>query len=186
MKRYFHMSLKRRNRLQVHDTFAKSILTVGVIGLGLLAIPAFAQDNNGSASFKRHTLTLGAAAARAVTGESESKQEIGSDYLYRFNPRWELGVQAGVIFTDGFEAVDGFTLVSVVSYSVTSEFPLFGGVGLDYQKWSDDYDLLLRAGCEYTFYFDQSQLWTFLPGGFVDLVGGHFAVSAVLAFGHSF
>ena len=146
--------------------------------------PAKADDDTGFNY--QHTVSSGPSVVFPVSGESERTSSWGADYMYRFNPKWEVGVQVDFDFLKGLDGFEGYALVPVVAYSVTGRFNVFMGAGVEHGKESGENEFLARLGGEYSIFLDKKQRFMLLPGGFIDFVDGDSFVSVVLSFGYTF
>jgi hypothetical protein len=111
---------------------------------------------------------------------------VGADFMYRFSPKWEVGVQVDFNFLKGLDNFEGYSVVTVVAYSVTDRLNAFMGAGVEHRKESGENELLARLGGEYSIFLNKKQRFMLLPGGFIDFVGGESFVSVVLAVGYTF
>ena len=134
----------------------------------------------------RHTVSSGPSVVFPVSGESERTSSWGADFMYRFSPKWEVGVQVDFNFLKGLDGFEGYSVVTVVAYSVTDRFNAFMGAGVEHRKESGENELLARLGGEYSIFLNKKQRFMLLPGGFIDFVGGESFVSVVLAVGYTF
>lgn len=132
----------------------------------------------------RKTVSIGASIGTVVPREDESTSALGIDYMYRLNPEWEVGIQFDFIYGEGFNEFEAFAVVPVAAYSVTNRFNAFVGAGIEHDKSSDENEFLARLGGEYSIYIDKEQRFVFLPGGFIDFVGGETVVSLLFALGY--
>lgn len=67
-------------------------LVVVVAVVAPTTVLSAADDDDGDTYF-RHTVSTGPSAVFAISGESERSSAVGVDYMHRFNPKWEVGVQ---------------------------------------------------------------------------------------------
>lgn len=144
-----------------------------------------AQDNNiekfnNKKQFLVNTFTAGIGGARDVTN-SVSFSNFGFDYLIRFDPRWEWGIQLDLDWEKNFSKFDGIALAGIVAYSITNEWPVFGGLGIAFEK--EHKDIFIRVGTEYTFFLNTAQSVFLAPGTFVDLSPNGVTVSAMIVIG---
>lgn len=161
------------------------------VQLLLLALAAslavWAQpDDDDIATEARHTVSGGPSAVFCLSGETQRSSAVGVDYMHRFNPKWEAGVQFDFNFLKGYEEFEGYSIVPVAAYSVTDRFNAFMGAGVEHRRESGQNEFLARLGGEYAVFLDEKQRFMLLPGGFIDFVGGESFMSIVLAFGHTF
>ncbi len=144
-----------------------------------------AQDNNiekfdNKEQLPLNTITAGIGGARDVTN-LVSFSNLGFDYLRRINPRWEWGIQLDLDWEKNFTKFDGIALAGIVAYSITNEWPVFGGLGIALEK--EHKDVFIRVGTEYTFFLNAAQSVFLAPGTFVDLSPNAVTVSAMIVIG---
>jgi hypothetical protein len=130
-----------------------------------------------------NTVTVSTGRGHPINEGPEVFGAIGSDYLRRLSPRWEVGIQFDWNFSESFGEFEGIAVVPIVAYSITDRFPVFGGIGAEHDLNHSATALLVRLGGEYTFYLGRAHRFAFLPGGFVDYIEQEFLVSGVLALG---
>lgn len=154
--------------------------------LAFFSSPVFAQSSNDSAIQYRHTVTAGLATSKKVNSNRPRTSDLGFDYLYRFHPKWEVGIQYDLIFEEGYGRHEATVLVPIVAYSITDRVPLFFGMGVERNERNEENEPVVRVGTEYTVFLSKDQRFLMLPGGFIDWVEGDANVSVVLAFGYMF
>lgn len=148
------------------------------------AVNAFCGED--SIAF-HNTVTAGVTANEVISESGEQLSfSLGFDYLYRFHPKWEVGVQLDLNYDRSFEHHESDALVPIVAYSVTDRLPLFVGVGIERERESGHLEWLARLGFEYTFFLDRHERVALLPGGFLDYLDGEVLLSAVVAVGFLF
>jgi hypothetical protein len=147
---------------------------------------ALAKADDDTGIKYRYTVSCGPSVVFPVSGESERTSSVGADFMYRFSPRWEVGVQVDFDFLKGFDGFEGYAVVPVVAYSVTNRLNTFMGAGVEHSKESGENELLARLGVEYSIFLDKKQRFMLLPGSFIDFVGGDSFVSFVLSVGYTF
>ena len=133
-----------------------------------------------------HTVSTGPSAVFLLSGDTERSSSAGADYMYRFDPKWETGVQFDISFGKGFDGFEGYSVVPVVAYSVTNRFNVFVGAGVEHGEESGENEFLARLGGEYSVFLNKEERFMLLPGAFVDFVGSESFVSIVLAVGYTF
>ena len=112
-----------------------------------------------------NTVTAGIGRAHDILGD-EKMSNVGFDYLRRFTRLWEWGIQLDLDWERDFTQFEGVSIAGIVAYSITAQWPLFGGVGVAGEE--DHSIMFLRAGTEYTFYLDKNNRYFFAPGSFLD------------------
>ena len=151
-----------------------------------LTVAANAFGGDDSIVF-HNTVTAGVTANGVITKSGEQLSfSLGFDYLYRFHPKWEAGVQFDLNYDRSFEDHTSDAMVAIVAYSVTDRLPLFFGVGIERDRDSGHLEWLARLGFEYTFFLDRNERVALLPGAFLDVLKDEVLFSAVLAVGYSF
>jgi len=170
-----------------HIWYANRCVAVAACILILLfSRTALAQSGENSPIQYRNTVSVGLSAGRVPGNDGAASSEIGADWLYRWNPKWETGIQLDLGFEQGYGAFESYTLVTIVSYTITDRVPFFFGVGFEHSKESGDNEFVVRVGTEYTFYLSADQRIMLIPGAFVDRVAGETNVSLALAIGYTF
>lgn len=148
------------------------------------AVIAFGQEEEVK---YRNTVTAGVAVNEVVSESGDQiSMALGFDYLYRLNPKWELGFQLDLNYSRGFEDHESDAIVPIVSYSVTERLPVFLGVGIERERHTGHTEWLARVGFEYSLFLDKNQQVALLPGSFIDYLDGEVFFSVVLAIGYSF
>jgi len=127
-----------------------------------------------------NTFTAGIGRAHDITSEGQLSN-IGFDYLRRFNPKWEWGVQLDLDWTKDFIKFEGVTFTGIVAYSITQAWPLFAGVGVANEEHHTFG--FFRMGTEYTFFFDSRNRYFIAPGTFIDIYSGGETVSLMVVLG---
>jgi opacity protein-like surface antigen len=150
------------------------------------SLPVWAQSSEESAVQYRNTVSGGISVGKVIGGDSPSTTQVGFDYLYRLNPKWEVGVQLDLVYERGFGDFEAYSVVPIVAYSINSRLPLFFGVGLEHERTTNDNEPLVRLGGEYSIYLTKDERLMLLPGGFVDWIDGDVSASVVLALGYTF
>jgi len=145
-----------------------------------------AQSAEDAAIRFHNTVTAGLAISKTFAGDDPRTSEVGFDYLYRFKPRWEVGVQVDFVFEKSFGEREARIIVPIAAYSITDRIPLFFGVGVEHRRATDENEPVVRLGSEYTIFLDKQERLLLLPGGFLDWVDGNLSFSAVLALGNLF
>ena len=74
-----------------------------------------------------HTVTAGLSTGAVIDSDAPRGSSAGGDYMYRLNPKWEIGVQLDTDWSTGYGDYEGFAIVPVVAYTVTSRINLFMG-----------------------------------------------------------
>ena len=74
----------------------------------------------------RKTLSVGASIGTVVPREDHRTSALGIDYMYRLNPKWEVGAQLDIIYSEGFNEFEAYAVVPVAAYSVTNRFNALG------------------------------------------------------------
>ena len=166
----------------------RSFKWVGTVAVVTLALASADDARGGDDTIRfRNTVTAGVTANEVVSESGrQASFSLGFDYLYRFHPKWEVGVQLDLNYDRSFEHHESDALVPIIAYSVTDKLPLFLGVGIEKERDTGDTEWLARLGFEYSFYLDRQERVALLPGGFLDYVGGELVFSAVLALGFQF
>jgi len=137
--------------------------------------------------FYRHTITTSIGRASRFSQEGDyTPKSFGADYLYRLNPKWEVGAQFDLGFADQNKDSDLFLVVGIAAFSINDRWPVFGGFGVENRLLDDETDFLGRLGTEYTFFLGKKKHFAILPGAFVDFTKHGPSSSAVLAFGFFF
>ncbi len=162
------------------------VVVAALIVILLFARTVLAQTDENSPIQYPNTVTGGLSAGRVLSGEGEPTSEIGMDWLYRWNPKWETGVQLDLTFEQGYGEFEGYVLVPIVAYSVTNRLPIFFGLGFEHTKATGDKELLVRIGSEYTFYLSEDERVMLIPGAFIDRVDGETVMSLALSIGYTF
>lgn len=148
---------------------------------------AYAQPaENDTGIVTRYTISTGPSVVFDLSGEGDPATSWGADFMYRFNPKWEAGLQLDLNFHKGFKRFEGYSLVPVAAYSVTERFNAFIGTGVEHRRETGDNEFLVRVGGEYSIFLNKEQSAMLLPGAFVDFVDGEFFASVVLAIGYTF
>jgi hypothetical protein len=147
---------------------------------------ALAKADDDTGIQYRYTVSSGPSVVFPVSGESKRTSSMGADFMYRFSPKWEVGVQVDFNFLKSFDGFEGYSVALVVAYSVTDRLNTFMGAGVEHRKESGENELLVRLGGEYSIFLDKKQRFMLLPGSFIDFVGGDSFVSVVLAVGYTF
>ncbi len=112
-----------------------------------------------------NTFTVGIGRAHDITGD-DKLSNLGFDYLRRFSPSWEWGIQLDLDWERDFIQFEGVSVAGIVAYSITAQWPVFGGVGV---AGEEDHNIMfLRVGTEYTFYLDKKNRYFLAPGTFLD------------------
>ena len=155
-------------------------------GLLFCLPPVWSQTADESAIEYHHTVSGGPSVGQVIDSDLPSTSAFGFDYLYRFHPKWEVGVQFDFVFEKGYGDFEAYSVVPIVAYSITDRVPVFFGVGVDHAESTDDYEPLVRLGAEYTLYLTKDKRLLLLPGGFVDWIDGEVNASLVLALGYTF
>ena len=134
-----------------------------------------------------NTVTAGVT-ANGIVSESGKQLtfSLGFDYLYRFHPKWEAGVQFDLNYDRSFEDHTSDAMVAIVAYSVTDRLPLFFGVGIERDRDSGHLEWLARLGFEYTFFLDRNERVALLPCAFLDVLEDEVLFSGVVAGGFVF
>jgi len=150
----------------------------------IFAVNAFCGDD----SIAFHNTVTAGVAVNEVISESGSQVSfaLGFDYLYRFHPKWEVGIQLDLNYDRSFEHHESDAVVAIVAYSVTDRLPVFVGAGIERERDSGHTEWLARLGFEYTFFLDKKERVALLPGGFLDYLDGEVFLSALVAIGYSF
>jgi len=159
---------------------------VAILSLALFSAPAWAQSSDDSAVQYRNTVTGGLSVGKVIGGDSPATSQAGFDYLYRLNPKWEIGVQLDFIFEKGYDDLEAYAVVPIAAYSITNRIPLFFGVGVEQDRTTKHNEFLVRLGGEYSIFLSKDQRLMLLPGGFVDWINGDVNGSVVLALGYVF
>ena len=151
----------------------------------LITCIAYSRHNEADISDNKkqlplNTLTGGIGGARDVTN-SVSFSNLGFDYLRRFDPIWEWGIQLDLDWEEGFTKFDGIALAGIVAYSISNPWPVFAGLGIAFEK--DHKDVFVRAGTEYTFFLNSTQSVFIAPGTFVDFSPNGITISAMIVVG---
>lgn len=156
---------------------------MGVLMLGL-PLDCLGQDDQIE---YRNTVTAGVTANGVISESGKQKTySLGFDYLYRLNPKWELGLQLDLNYDRSFEEHESDAIVPIAAYAVTARLPLFIGVGLERDRDTGDTEWLARVGFEYSFFLDQNRRVSLLPGCFIDVIHQEVLFSGVIAFGFAF
>lgn len=132
-----------------------------------------------------HTVSAGASTTWILDSDEPRTSAAGGDYMYRLNPKWEVGAQLDTDWTQGYESYEGYSIVPVAAYSVTDRFNVFMGVGFEHSDETGDNSPLARLGGEYTIYLSDDQQTLLLPGCFLDYGDGEFTFSLQLAIGYT-
>jgi len=153
-----------------------------------LALTVPAEVCGGDEEIAFHNTVTAGVAVNEVISESGSQVSfaLGFDYLYRFHPKWEVGIQLDLNYDRSFEHHESDAVVAIVAYSVTNRLPVFVGAGIERERDSGHTEWLARLGFEYTFFLDRNERVTLLPGGFLDYLDGEVFLSALVAVGYSF
>ena len=131
-----------------------------------------------------HTVTAGLSTGAVIDSDAPRGSSAGGDYMYRLNPKWEIGVQLDTDWSTSYGDYEGFAIVPVVAYTVTSRINLFMGAGFEHSDESGDNTALGRFGGEYTFYLSDDQRTILVPGGFLDYGDGEWTISFQLSIGY--
>lgn len=166
-------------------TNVKNLIALVVVVAVVAPTTVFSADDDDDSYF-RHTVSTGPSAVFPISGESERSSAVGVDYMHRFNPKWEVGVQFDFNFLKGYDGFEGYSVVPVVAYSVTERLNTFMGAGVEHSEESGENEFLGRLGAEYAVFLNKQKQLMLLPGGFVDFVGGDSFLSIVLAVGYTF
>lgn len=127
-----------------------------------------------------NTVTVGIGRAHDITGD-EKLSNVGFDYLRRFSPSWEWGIQLDLDWERDFIQFEGVSIAGIVAYSITAQWPVFGGVGI---AGEEDHNIMfLRVGTEYTFYLDEKNRYFFAPGTFLDTESEGTTLSVMVVLG---
>lgn len=153
-------------------------------GLSAILFTGAAGAQEEQETVLHNNLSFGPSYAKVITGGGETAS-LGLDYLYRFNPKWELGVQFDFNYDTSFDEFESWAIVPIVTYSITEGFPIFVGAGIEHRRETDEDEFLLRAGFEYAIPLGKSGHWDLLPGGFVDYIDNEWAATVVVAVGYS-
>lgn len=145
---------------------------------------SWAQDSS-SGLGTIHTVSIGASTSWAIDSDEPRSSAAGGDYMYRLNPKWEIGAQLDTDWTQGYEKYDGYAVVPVAAYTVTSRINLFMGVGFEHSDETGENGALARLGGEYTIYLSDNQQTLFLPGCFLDYGDGELTFSLQLSIGYT-
>ena len=116
----------------------------------------------------------------------DSSFALGFDYLYRVDPKWEVGFQLDLNYDRSFDERESDAIVPIGSYSISNRLPLFFGVGLERARSTGETFWLTRIGFEYSFFLDDRERVSLLPGAFLDHIHGETLLSAVVAIGFQF
>jgi hypothetical protein len=162
------------------------LVLAAIFSLAFYAAPVWPQSSNDSVIRYHNTVTAGLAASGSVSGDAPGTSEIGFDYLYRVNPKWEFGVQLDLAYEKGFGEPEAYIIVPIAAYSITNRVPLFFGVGVEHRKATDENEAVVRVGSEYAIFLNKDERLMLLPGGFLDWVDGELNISVVLALGYMF
>lgn len=167
-------------------TYMSRRLTTALLSLALVtSVPASADDEDHEFMF-RNAISAGPSVAKAISGGGEESSGFGVDYLYRISPHWEIGAQFDLNYGEFFDNLKGYSVVPIISYSVTERFPIFLGAGVEHRRDTNENELILRAGFEYSIPLDDGGKWVLLPGGFLDYIDDDYSVSIVVAVGYNF
>ena len=77
------------------------------------SVPVWAQSSEEPAVQNRHTVSGGFSVGKVIGNDSAATPQIGFDYLYRLNPKWEIGVQLDFVFDKGFDELEAYSLVPI-------------------------------------------------------------------------
>jgi len=150
----------------------------------LITISGIAQERSKKESKKDmgplNTVTVSVGRASDIS-KGFKVSSVGSDYLRRFHPKWEWGIQLDLDFETGFVDFEGIQLAGIMAYSITKKWPVFGGVAI--AKEQDELIASLRLGTEYAIYLDKAQKFFISPGTFLDINADNSTFSAVFAVG---
>ena len=177
-----HVLCSRGSQMITTKRYASFLLTLAFA----ISHSALAKADDDTGIKYHHTVSSGLSVVFPVSGESERTSSWGADYMYRFSPKWEVGVQFDFNFLKGLDSFEGYAVVPVVAYSVTNRFNTFMGAGVEHGKESGENEFLARLGGEYSIFLDKNQRFMLLPGGFIDFVDGDSFVSVVLSLGYTF
>ena len=151
----------------------------------LVTVVIHAQESNTEESKKKdmglvNTVTVGVGRAHHITG-SESFSNLGFDYLRRFNPKWEWGIQLDLDWEKNFVEFEGVQVAGIIAYSITQKWPVFGGLGIANEE--EHTEGFIRVGTEYTFFLDKKKRLFIAPGTFLDTNKDGVTPSLLLALG---
>lgn len=159
------------------------LLIVLLLFQGGLVATVFGQDSGESSRDRLkdtplNTITVGIGRANNIT-EGVKFSNLGFDYLRRFHPSWEYGIQLDLEWEKGFTSYEGTQAAAIIVYSINPKWPVFGGLGVAVEEHHTDG--FLRFGTEYTFFFND--LWFIAPGTFIDISTEDVSPSIMLAVG---
>ncbi|MBB6459523.1 hypothetical protein [Flammeovirga kamogawensis] len=115
---------------------------------------------------------------------------FGIDYLYRFLPKWEVGIMADfevgeyiIPHDEPLKRENALVLALVATYTLIPNWNVFMGGGVELEK---DHNLgIFRLGTEYAFPIGQ-QGWAIPLGVFYDIKEGYDAWSISVGVGKAF
>ena len=127
-----------------------------------------------------NTITIGIGRANdKTTGIKFSN--LGFDYLRRFHPKWECGIQLDLEWEKGFTSFEGTQMAAIIAYSINQKWPVFGGLGVAFEE--EHTSGFIRLGTEYTFFIGAKQMFFIAPGTFEDISTDGVTPSLMLALG---
>lgn len=180
--------------LKIHRSFMTTSFVAAIVtrsskaAIVIFTLTFAANAFGGDDSIAFHNTVTAGVTANGVISKSGKQLSfsLGFDYLYRFHPKWEAGVQFDLNYDRSFEDHTSDAMVAIVAYSVTDRLPLFFGVGIERDRDSGHLEWLARLGFEYTFFLDRNERVALLPGAFLDVLEDEVLFSGVLAVGFLF
>ncbi len=153
--------------------------------LTIFAVNCFAQDAENiepttDMGMPLNTMTAGFGVARDLE-HSHKFSNFGFDYLRRFHPKWEAGIQLDFEWDEGYTTFEGTAVAGIVAYNITNKWPVFAGFGVASKK--EQTDAFFRAGTEYTFFLNDDGSLFLAPGTFSDVYPDDITISAMVVIG---
>jgi len=156
----------------------------------------YAQEGEAEQPEEKHLVTIALGYSYIPKGGEEGETEangvvvpsLGVDYLYRLNPKWEIGLMADVelgnyiVIHKELNRENAFIIAGIGAYKLSDHWTFFGGGGIELEK--HEHLAILRLGTDYNFSLGKG--WIIAPVFSYDIKEGYDTWSLALAVGKGF